>query len=254
MRKASRPQDIRYDRNIRIPEIGPSGQERLGRARVLVVGAGGLGSPVLFYLACAGVGTIGIADGDRVELSNLQRQIIHSTPNIGRLKVHSAMESIERINPHICMEGHTERLTHENGRALVQRYDFVIEATDNFETKFLVNDMCIRERVPFSHAGILGLYGQAMTVVPGGGACFRCIFGEVPKPDQVASTSDVGVLGAVAGVLGAILAAEAVKFIVGCGDLLTRRMLTFDALEMRFREVPLPEPSCGVCRAAGLIV
>lgn len=243
----------RYHRNVLVPEIGPSGQERLFNSRVLVVGAGGLGSPALYYLACAGVGTIGIMDGDRVELSNLQRQILHSTDDIGRLKIDSAAESISRINPDIRVQAYAEAFTRANGRTLVSEYDFVIEAVDNFPSKFMVNDACITERVPFCHAGIVGLFGQAMTVIPGQGACFRCVFGEVPREEEVASTKDAGVLGAVAGVLGAVQAAEAVKYLVGCGELLTGRLLTFDALRLRFREVPLPEQTCPVCRVAGLI-
>jgi molybdopterin/thiamine biosynthesis adenylyltransferase len=253
MIKLTETQKARYDRNIRIPEIGRSGQDRLCTSRVLVVGAGGLGSPALFYLASAGVGTIGLIDGDRVDVSNLQRQILHSTEGIGRSKVDSAMETLSRLNPDVHFEGYSVPFTCKNGDALVSRYDFVVEATDNFESKFLVNDTCIRQRVPFSHAGVLGLYGQTMTVLPGQGPCFRCVFGEAPQEDQVASTRDVGVLGAVAGVLGSIQAAEAVKYLVGCGEPLVGRLLTFDAARLQFREVPLPKPSCPVCREAGLI-
>ncbi len=250
MSNLTETQNTRYDRNIRIPEIGRSGQDRLRASRVLVVGTGGLGSPVLFYLASAGIGTIGIMDGDRVDLSNLQRQILHSTDDVGRLKVSSAMDTLGRLNPDVHLEGHSLPFSRENGDALVSRYDFVVEATDSFESKFLVNDACIRQRVPFSHAGVLGLYGQTMTVLPGQGPCFRCVFGEAPPENQVTSTKDVGVLGAVAGVLGSVQATETVKYLVGSGGLLVGRLLTFEAARLRFREVPLPGPSCPVCRDA----
>jgi len=160
---------IRYERNILIPQIGVSGQENILKGRVLVVGAGGLGSPALLYLAGAGVGTIGIVDGDQVELSNLQRQILHSSSDIGRLKTWSARETLKRLNPDLRIELYSERFNLENGRDLVRRYDFVIEATDNFESKFLVNDVCVQEGVPYCHAGILGLFGQIMTILPGVG-------------------------------------------------------------------------------------
>lgn len=244
--------ETRYCRNILIPEIGEAGQERLLKSRVLVVGAGGLGSPALYYLACAGIGTIGIIDADRVDLSNLQRQILHTTESIGRLKVESAMESLRRINPDIRVEGYPAAFTHANGHSLVRSHDFVIEATDNFESKFLINDTCLSEGVPFCHAGLVGMYGQVMTVVPGKGPCFRCVFRDIPHSGEVPATSEAGVLGAVAGVLGSIQATEAVKFLAGCGDLLIGRLITFDALKMRFREVPLPESSCEKCREAGL--
>ncbi|MCF8106891.1 MAG: HesA/MoeB/ThiF family protein [Desulfohalobiaceae bacterium] len=244
-------QEERYWRNILIPEIGQSGQERISRSRVLVVGAGGLGSAALFYLASAGAGTLGILDSDRVELSNLQRQIIHGQGDIGSPKVRSAARSIAALNSEVRIEECRDWFGEANGAAIVGRYDFVVEATDNFESKFAVNDACVRQGVPFSHAGILGLTGQAMTVVPGQGACYRCIFGREPEEGQVETTREAGVLGAVAGTMGTIQAAEAVKYLIGRGELLTRRLLTFDALAMKFREVALPGPSCPVCREAG---
>jgi molybdopterin/thiamine biosynthesis adenylyltransferase len=246
-------QKIRYSRNILVPEIGTSGQQKLLRGRVLVVGAGGLGSPALFYLACAGVGTIGIVDGDRVELSNLQRQILYTLEDLDDLKTRSAQDKLHRLNPDVCIEPYNEPFTAKNGRELVSGYDFVIEATDNFEAKFLVNDICIHAKVPFCHAGILGMFGQVMTIVPGQGACYRCVFGNIPEPDQVSSTDQVGVLGVVPGALGSIQAAEAVKFLTGSGKLLLGRLLTYDALNSIFREIELPPPCCDVCRAAKLI-
>jgi molybdopterin/thiamine biosynthesis adenylyltransferase len=246
-------QKIRYSRNILVPEIGIVGQKKLLKGRVLVVGAGGLGSPALFYLACAGVGTIGIADGDRVELSNLQRQILYTSEDLEDWKCHAAQDKLHRLNPEICVEPYNEPFTAKNGRDLVSGYDFVIEATDNFEAKFLVNDICIHARVPFCHAGILGMFGQVMTIVPGRGACYRCVFGNIPEPDQVSSTDQVGVLGVVPGTLGSIQAAEAVKFLTGSGKLLLGRLLTYDALNSTFREIELPSPCCEVCRTAKLI-
>ena len=253
MKDLTETQKIRYSRNILVPEIGMIGQQKLLKSRVLVVGAGGLGSPALFYLACAGVGAIGIVDGDRVELSNLQRQILHTSEDLGKFKTHSAQNKLQRLNPDVCIEPHNEPFTEKNGHQLVKGYDFVIEATDNFEAKFLVNDICIRAKVPFCHAGILGMFGQVMTIVPGQGPCYRCVFGNIPEPDQVSSTDQVGVLGVVPGTVGTLQAAEAVKFLTGSGKLLLGRLLTFDALNLVFREIELPPPCCDVCRAAKLM-
>ncbi|MGA8179130.1 MAG: HesA/MoeB/ThiF family protein [Desulfobacterales bacterium] len=246
-------QKVRYSRNILLPEIGISGQQKLLNSRVLVVGAGGLGSPALFYLACAGVGTIGIVDPDRVALSNLQRQILHTTQDLDELKTHSAKDKLRRLNPDVAIELYSEPLTQENGVELIKPYEFVIEAADNFKTKFLVNDICVRLGVPFCHAGILGMFGQMLTVVPGKGACYRCVFGDIPEKDHVSSTADAGVLGAVSGVFGALQTTETVKFLIGGGKLLVGRLLTYDALNLVFREIELPPPSCKVCRAAKLI-
>ncbi len=253
MKELTPTQKIRYSRNILVPEIGMTGQQKLLKGRVLVVGAGGLGCPALLYLGCAGVGTIGIVDGDRVELSNLQRQILHTSEDLGKLKIHSAQDKLHRLNPDVCIKPYGEPFTAKNGHELVKEYDFVIEATDNFDAKFLVNDICIHARVPFCHAGILGMFGQAMTIVPGQGPCYRCVFGNIPEPDQVSSTDQVGVLGVVPGILGTLQAAEAVKFLTGGGKLLLGRLLTFDALNMVFREIELPPPCCDVCRAAKLM-
>lgn len=248
MKSLTSTQKIRYDRNIRIPEIGIAGQKKLLNSRVLVIGAGGLGSPALYYLACAGVGTIGIIDKDRVELSNLQRQILHTLNDLGDLKTNSARKTLNLLNPDISIETYGEPFTVDSGCTLINRFDFVIEATDNFESKFLINDVCVQARIPFCHAGILGMIGQVLTVVPGEGACYRCVFGNIPEKGEVQSTDEVGVLGAVAGVLGAIQATEAVKYLTGIGELLTGRMLTCDALTMEFRKIELPPPSCGICR------
>jgi molybdopterin/thiamine biosynthesis adenylyltransferase len=243
--------DLRYHSNILIPEIGYKGQKKISNARVLVIGAGGLGSPALMYLAGAGVGALGIIDHDRVELSNLQRQMVHSTGCIGWMKADSAAMRLIDINPEICIERYYHRLEEKNGSEIIGRYDFIIEATDNFESKFVINDLCIRQGVPFCHGGILGMRGQVMTVIPGECACYRCIFGEIPDESKIDTAEKAGVLGPVAGVIGAIQAAEAIKYVTDCGRLLTQRLLTVDALSMKFREILLPQPSCRVCRESG---
>lgn len=239
-----------YSRNIRVPEIGEAGQLRLSRSRVLIVGLGGLGSPALHYLAACGVGEIGIVDGDRVELSNLQRQILHGRGDVGREKTASAAESIARLRPDLRLVPYACRVTEANAREIIAPYDFVIEATDNFASKFLINDVCVRLGKPFSHAGILGMFGQTMTVVPGEGPCYRCVFGDPPPPGAVPTTREAGVLGAVPGVLGAIQAVEAIKYLANCGRLLVGRLLTWDALGMSFREIRLPQQArCPACLA-----
>lgn len=239
-----------YSRNIRIPEVGEEGQLRLFRSRVLIAGLGGLGSPALYYLAACGVGEIGIVDGDRVELSNLQRQILHGRGDVGREKTASAEQNIARLRPDLRLIPYSCRITEANAREIIAPYDFVIEATDNFASKFLINDVCVRLGKAFSHAGILGMYGQTMTVVPGKGPCYRCVFGDPPPPGAVPTTREAGVLGAVPGVLGAIQAVEAIKYLLNCGRLLVGRLLTWDALAMNFREIRLPQENrCGVCLA-----
>ncbi|MBA4422757.1 MAG: adenylyltransferase [Syntrophus sp. (in: bacteria)] len=237
-----------YHRNIRIPEVGEEGQLKLLRSRVLIVGLGGLGSPALYYLAACGVGEIGIVDGDRVELSNLQRQILHGREDVGREKTASAGRSITRLRPDLRLNPYSCRISEANAEEIVAPYDFVIEATDNFASKFLINDVCVRLGKAFSHAGILGMYGQTMTVVPGKGPCYRCVFSD-PPPGAVPTTQEAGVLGAVPGVLGAIQAAEAIKYLLNCGRLLVGRLLTWDALAMHFREIPLPaDMRCVICK------
>ena len=237
-----------YSRHILIPEVGEEGQGKLLGSRVLVVGLGGLGSPALFYLAACGIGEIGIADSDRVELSNLNRQILHGHRDIGREKTGSAQRSIEHLRPDVRLERYPFRINESTGPEIVRSYDFIIEATDSFESKFLINDICVREGKPFSHAGILGMCGQAMTVVPGRGPCYRCVFQEIPKPGKVRTAAEAGVLGSVPGVLGAIQATEAIKYILGLNGLLTGRILTFNAATMSFRDVKLPpDKRCDVC-------
>jgi len=239
----------RYSRHILLESVGQKGQQKISEARVLVVGSGGLGSPVLLYLAAAGVGTLGIVDCDTVELSNLQRQIIHFTDDVGKLKIQSAKEKIHKINPHVQVNTHHEFLDAGNIAERIRDYDFIIDGTDNFASKFLINDTCISEGKPFSHAGVLGFDGQMMTIVPGQSACFRCVFPEPPPSDIVSSSSQVGVLGSLAGMFGTLQATEAIKYIVGEGDLLINRLLICDVFGMEFRVVTVKKrlgcPACG---------
>ena len=209
----------RYSRHIILQEVGVKGQKKLLNGKVLIIGAGGLGAPAAMYLAAAGVGTIGIVDADEVDLSNLQRQIIHGTAS-------------------------------ENIMALIKDYDFIIDGTDNFPAKFLINDACVMAKKPFSHAGIIRFKGQLMTYVPDEGPCYRCVFKDPPPKDAVPTCKQAGVIGAMGGVIGSLQAMEAIKYLIGVGDLLTGRLLTFDALKMEFHTVKLPHKKgcgCAVC-------
>jgi len=238
----------RYSRHIILSEVGVKGQKKLMEAKVLIVGAGGLGSPAALYLAAAGVGTIGIADADEVDLSNLQRQVIHTTPDIGKAKVLSAKETMLAINPEITVNTHSLFVNSDNIMELVAAYDFIIDGTDNFPAKFLINDACVLSKKPFSHAGIIRFKGQLMTYVPGEGPCYRCVFREPPPPDAVPTCRQAGVIGAIGGIIGSLQAMETVKFIIGKGDLLTGFLLTYDALKMEFRKIKLPQvKNCAVC-------
>lgn len=238
----------RYSRQIILKEIGGVGQERLLAARILIVGAGGLGSPVALYLAAAGVGTIGLIDGDRVDLTNLQRQIVHFTSDVGVPKVQSAAAKLKAINPAVNVRTYEERAFAHNIMDILHEYDFVIDGTDNFSAKFLINDACFFAGVPFSHAGILRFDGQLFTVIPRRSACYRCVFGGPPPAGAVPSCSEAGVLGAVAGVIGSLQAIEAIKYVLGIGELLTDRILVYDALGMSFREVSFRRnPNCPLC-------
>ncbi|HEB49226.1 MAG TPA: molybdopterin-synthase adenylyltransferase MoeB [Desulfobulbus sp.] len=248
MKTFSQQQLERYSRHILLQDVGVEGQVRLAEARVLIVGAGGLGAPAALYLAAAGVGTVGIIDNDHVDISNLQRQVIHFTRDIGVAKVDSAAEKMQAINPGITVRTYRKFLAAANIREIIRDYDFVIDGADNFPTKFLVNDACVMEGIPFSHGGILRFDGQTMTVLPGRSACYRCTFRTPPPPDAVPTCSQAGVLGAIAGMLGTIQAAEALKFITGAGELLTDALLTFDAKTMHFRRVELRrQVDCPVC-------
>lgn len=238
----------RYSRHILLQDVGVEGQEKLLAAKVLIVGAGGLGCPIGLYLAAAGVGTIGIVDNDTVEISNLQRQIAHFTKDIDIAKVESAKEKMAAINPDIDIRTYHMMLLAENIRGVIREYDFVVDGTDNFPTKFLVNDACVMENIPFSHGGILRFDGQTITVLPNVSSCYRCSFRRPPPPDAVPTCSQAGVLGAVAGMLGTIQATEALKFITGTGTLLTNTLLSFNAKTMDFRRIQLRKQSdCPIC-------
>lgn len=243
------PQQLeRYSRHILLQDVGVEGQEKLMTAKVFIVGAGGLGSPVALYLAAAGIGTVGIIDNDTVDLSNLQRQIAHFTKDVGQPKVLSAKEKMLAINPEMEVITYQDFLCADNIQEIIRPYDFVIDGTDNFPTKFLVNDACVMENIPFSHGGILRFDGQTMTIVPGKSSCYRCAFRSPPPPDAVPTCSQAGVLGAVAGMLGTIQATEALKYITGTGTLLTDTLLAFDAKTMRFRKTKLRrQDDCPIC-------
>ena len=239
----------RYSRHIILKEVGAKGQKKLLNAKVLIIGAGGLGAPAAMYLAAAGVGTIGIADADEVDLSNLQRQVIHTTNDLGKAKVQSAKETMTAINPDVTVNTYRTFVTSENILDLIKDYDFIIDGTDNFPAKFLINDACVMAKKPFSHAGIIRFKGPLMTYVPGQGPCYRCVFKEPPPKDAVPTCKQAGVIGAMGGVIGSLQAMEAVKYIIGQGELLTGYLLTYDALTMEFRKIKLPKDTshCAVC-------
>jgi molybdopterin/thiamine biosynthesis adenylyltransferase len=238
----------RYSRHILLQDVGVEGQEKIRNGKVLVVGAGGLGAPVALYLAAAGVGTIGIVDGDVVDLSNLQRQVIHFTPDVNRPKVQSAKEKIQLINPNVKVNTYQEFLAADNALDIIKEYDFVVDGTDNFPVKFLINDACVMAGKPFSHGGILRFEGQTFTHLPGT-ACYRCMFNSPPPAGSVPTCSQAGVLGAIAGMLGTIQAAETLKYLTGVGQLLTNQLLTFNAKTMDFRKIKTHQnvhcPLCG---------
>ena len=237
----------RYSRHILLPEVGLEGQRRIRRARVLIVGAGGLGSPAAYYLAAAGVGVIGLADPDNVDLSNLQRQILHATADVGSPKVLSAARKMRAQNPDVEVVTYETALDADNIGPIVAAYDFVIEGVDNFPSKYLVNDACVLAGVPFSQGGILQFVGMTMTVRPGETACYRCVMGD-PPAGAVPTCASAGVFGAIAGMLGAIQAAEALKYVTGVGRPLYDALLCFDAKEMEFMKSPVRRnPACRVC-------
>ena len=238
----------RYSRHIILQEVGVKGQKKLLNASVLIIGAGGLGAPAALYLAAAGVGTIGIVDADEVDLSNLQRQVIHTTNDVGKAKVKSAAETMEAINPDVTVKTYRTFVDSSNIMDLIKDYDFIIDGTDNFPAKFLINDACVMAEKPFSHAGIIRFKGQLMTYVPGEGPCYRCVFKNPPPKDAVPTCKQAGVIGAMGGVIGSLQAMEAIKYIIGQGDLLTGRLLTYDALKMTFHTIKLPKDDhCAVC-------
>ncbi|HHL40162.1 MAG TPA: molybdopterin-synthase adenylyltransferase MoeB [Deltaproteobacteria bacterium] len=239
----------RYSRHIILPEVGGTGQARLLESKVFVLGAGGLGSPALYYLAAAGVGTIGIADGDAVDLSNLQRQIIHDTSDIGRPKALSARESIERLNPDCKVVAYNERLTADNIRSVIRDYDVVLDGSDNFPTRFLMNDAAFFEKKTLVSGSMFRFDGQVTVFKPHEGRpCYRCLYPEPPPPGLVPSCQEAGVLGALAGVIGVLQAVEAIKEVLGIGESLAGHLMIFDALKMSFRKVRVgKDPNCALC-------
>jgi adenylyltransferase/sulfurtransferase len=238
----------RYARHIVLREVGGTGQARLKAAKVLVVGAGGLGSPVLLYLAAAGVGTLGIVDFDAVSLSNLQRQIAHRTADIGRLKTQSAADAIAAINPHVAVIQHNARLTAENALDIIGGYDIVADGSDNFATRFLINDACFFAKKILVSAAVTEFDGQLATFKAHDGPCYRCIFPEPPPPGTAPSCSETGVLGAAAGVMGTLQALEVLKEIAGVGESLAGHLLIYDALSTNFRKVRVKrDPDCALC-------
>ena len=237
----------RYSRHIIMPQIGGQGQRKLLDAKVLLIGAGGLGSPVALYLAAAGVGTLGIVDFDVVDVTNLQRQILHHTDDIGRLKAESAAETIADINPDVQVVQHRVQLNSENAREVLRPYDIVVDGSDNFPTRYLVNDACVMLGKPCVHGSIFLFEGQAATFVPGQG-CYRCLYPTPPPPGMVPNCAEAGVLGVLPGIVGCIQAVETIKLVLGLGETLTGRLLLFDALSMEFRQVKVwRSPSCPVC-------
>ncbi|HEU5457758.1 MAG TPA: molybdopterin-synthase adenylyltransferase MoeB [Terracidiphilus sp.] len=238
----------RYSRHLILPEVGMEGQQRLKAARVLCVGTGGLGSPLAFYLTAAGVGTLGLVDFDVVDASNLQRQILHSTRDVGRKKLDSAEEKLKALNPALNVVKHETRLTSANALEILKDYDVVADGTDNFPTRYLVNDACVLLGKPNVYGSIFRFEGQASVFATKGGPCYRCIYPEPPPPGMVPSCAEGGVLGILPGLVGVIQATEAIKLILGKGETLAGRLLLVDALGMQFRELKLKRnPDCPVC-------
>jgi adenylyltransferase/sulfurtransferase len=241
---------LRYSRHLIIPEVGMEGQQKLKAARVLTIGAGGLGSPVGLYLAAAGVGTIGIVDFDVVDFTNLQRQVIHGTSDVGRPKLQSAGERIEEINPNVNVVGFEAKLTSENALNIFRDFELIVDGTDNFPTRYLVNDACVLSGIPNVYASIFRFEGQASVLATPDGPCYRCWYPEPPPPGLVPSCAEGGVLGVLPGIMGTIQAMEVIKLILGIGQPLKGRVLLFDALQMKFRELKLRKnPECPVCGA-----
>ncbi len=238
----------RYSRHILLPEVGGAGQKKINQARVLLVGAGGLGAPVGYYLAAAGVGKIGIVDADQVELSNLQRQVVHSTQDLGKNKAESERETLLALNPGIEVIAYPERVTSRNMFSLLEGYDIVVDGSDNFPTRYLVNDACVLTGKPLSHGSVFRFHGQVMTIVPGEGPCYRCLFREPPPPGMTASCEEAGVLGVLPGMIGLLQATEVLKLILNQGQVLNGRLLTYEALEMEFKSIRVrKDPDCPVC-------
>ena len=241
-------QKSRYARHTRLPEVGEAGQLRLLAARVLIVGAGGLGSPVALYLAAAGVGTIGLVDDDVVDASNLQRQVLHNVDRVGLAKVESALETIRALNPDVKVETHRERLTADNALRILSGYDVIVDGGDNFPTRYLLNDASLHLDVPVVHGSILRFEGQVSVFDPWDGPCYRCLFPEAPPAELAPSCAEAGVLGVLPGVIGSIQAMETIKLLLGIGDTLTGRLMVYDALEQDFTTMTVRrDPGCAAC-------
>jgi adenylyltransferase/sulfurtransferase len=239
---------LRYSRHLTLPDVGLEGQTKLGAARVLLIGAGGLGSPAALYLAAAGVGTIGLVDFDVVDASNLQRQIVHGTSSIGRPKTESARERLHDINPHVTIEPFPKQLTSTNALEVLRDFDVIVDGSDNFPTRYLVNDACVLLGKPNVYGSIFQFDGQVSVFDAKRGPCYRCLFAEPPPPDLVPSCAEGGVLGVLPGIIGSLQALEAIKLIVGFGESLIGRLLLFDGRRMQFRELALAkDPACPVC-------
>ena len=238
----------RYSRHIILPEVGGSGQQKMLEARVLLLGAGGLGSPAAYYLAAAGIGNLGIVDFDRVDLSNLQRQIIHSTERIGMLKTESAKKTIEALNPDVNISLYNERLDSSNIMNLIEGYDYIVDGSDNFPTRYLVNDACIMRNKTLIHGSIYRFEGQVTVFKPGDGPCYRCLYPEPPPPGMVPNCQEGGVLGVLAGVIGNLQVVEVLKLILGIGKPLVGKLLIYDALNTEFRSLRLRrDANCPIC-------
>ena len=251
MSKLTNEQLERYSRHIILEQVGGKGQKKILESKVLIIGTGGLGAPAAMYLAAAGVGTIGLVDYDVVDLSNLQRQIIHQTKDIDKPKIKSGEETINAMNPDVTVHTYDELVNASNIKDIIndQDYDFIIDGTDNFPAKFLINDACVMLKKPYSHAGIIRFQGQTMTWVPGVEApCYRCVFPTMPPKDAVPTCRQAGVLGVMGGVIGTLQATEALKYILGVGELLTGYLLTYDALTMNFRKIKIKHNhKCAIC-------
>ena len=238
----------RYSRHIILPEVGGSGQQKMLEARILLLGAGGLGSPAAYYLAAAGIGNLGIVDFDRVDLSNLQRQIIHSTERIGMLKTESAKKTIEALNPDVNISLYNERLDSSNIMNLIEGYDYIVDGSDNFPTRYLVNDACVMNNKTLIHGSIYRFEGQVTVFKPGDGPCYRCLYPEPPPPGMVPNCQEGGVLGVLAGVIGNLQVVEVLKLVLGIGKTLVGKLIIYDALNTEFRNLRLrKDENCPIC-------
>jgi molybdopterin/thiamine biosynthesis adenylyltransferase len=241
-------QSERYSRQMVLPNVGEAGQKKLLSAKVLVIGTGGLGSPCSIYLAAAGIGTLGIVDSDILELHNLHRQILHTTNDVGRFKVDSAKDRLNAINSDVEIVIHKIRLTAENIFTIINGYDIVADCSDNFLTRYLINDACVILKKPLSHGSVFRFDGQVITIIPGQSPCYRCLYREPSPPTIVPGIMEAGIFGVLPGIVGSIQAAEVLKYILGVNDLLTGKLLTFNILDFRFKQLKVPQdPKCPVC-------